>query len=245
VRSVSVSRLVSSPCSLFAARCCLAVDSSSLPTPDSLLSTPYSQPILGPLTTLIAYLLGSIPFGYLVVRWQKGIDIRTTGSGGTGATNVMRNLGIVGFAATFVLDFGKGYAAVWLTSRITGGDPSWIAAAAVAAIAGHIFPVWLRFHGGKGVATGVGVFFALAPVPMAFVVVIFLLVLATWRYVSLGSMIATAAFPALVYALNRPPKAILIGAMGAAVLIITSHHANMRRLLHGTENKIGKQAVSE
>ncbi|MGO9273622.1 MAG: glycerol-3-phosphate 1-O-acyltransferase PlsY [Terriglobia bacterium] len=198
-----------------------------------------------PLTTLIAYLLGSIPFGYLIVRWQKGVDIRTTGSGGTGATNVMRNLGVAGFAATFVLDFAKGYTAIWITSRLTNGDPRWIAAAAVAAIAGHIFPVWLRFHGGKGVATGVGVFVALAPVPMAFVVVIFLVVLATRRYVSLGSIIAAAAFPALVYLLNRPAKAIVLGAAGAAALVIASHHANIRRLLHGTENKIGRQAVKE
>jgi len=234
-----VFRLVSFPCSLFAA---LPVGlSSRFPAPYFLFPTPYSAP----LTTLIAYLLGSIPFGYLIVRWQKGIDIRTTGSGGTGATNVMRNLGIAGFAATFVLDFAKGYAAIWITSRLTGGDPNWIAAAAVAAIAGHIFPVWLRFHGGKGVATGVGVFVALAPIPMAFVVVIFLVVLATWRYVSLGSIVASAAFPALVYLLNHPATAIVLGAAGAAVLVIASHHANIRRLLHGTENKIGRQAVKE
>jgi len=202
--------------------------------------------MVAPLTPLLAYLLGSIPFGYLIVRRQKGIDIRTTGSGGTGATNVMRNLGIAGFAATFVLDFAKGYGAIWLTSRLTDSDPRWIAAAAVAAVAGHIFPVWLRFHGGKGVATGVGVFLALAPLPMAFVMVIFLVVLATWRYVSLGSIIAAAAFPGLVYLLNRAPtKTIVLGAVGAAVLIIGSHHANIRRLLHGTENKIGRQAVSE
>ncbi len=233
-------RLVSFPCSLFAAQ--HVGLSSRFPTPYFLLPTPY----FAPLTPLIAYLLGSIPFGYLIVRWQKRIDIRTTGSGGTGATNVMRNLGIAGFAATFVLDFAKGYVAVWLTSRLTDGDPRWIAAAAVAAIAGHIFPVWLGFHGGKGVATSVGVFVALAPIPMAFAAAIFLVVLAAWRYVSLASIIATAAFPVLVYLLNpRPPKAIVLGAVGAAVLIIASHHANIRRLLHGTENKLGRQAVSE
>lgn len=236
-------RLVSFPCSLFAA---LPVGLSSLfLTPNSLFSTPYSAP----LTTLIAYLLGSIPFGYLIVRGQKGVDIRTTGSGGTGATNVMRNLGIAGFAATFVFDFAKGYGAIWLTSRLTNSDPRWIAAAAVAAIAGHIFPVWLRFHGGKGVATSVGVFAALAPIPLAFVLVIFLVVLAAWRYVSLGSVIAAAAFPALVYLqvhlLGRPAKASVLGAAGAAILVIASHHGNIRRLLHGTENKIGRQAVKE
>ena len=120
----------------------------------------------GPLTTLIAYLLGSIPFGYLIVRWQKGIDVRDTGSGSIGATNVMRNLGLAGFLATFVLDFGKGLVAVELARRVTHGNPRWIGAAAAAAVLGHIAPVWLGFRGGKGVATGVGVFIALAPAPM-------------------------------------------------------------------------------
>lgn len=197
----------------------------------------------GPLTTLAAYLLGSIPFGYLIVRWQKGIDVRETGSHSTGATNVMRNLGIAGFLATFVLDFGKGVAAVMLASRLTAGDPRWIAAAAVAAVAGHIAPVWLRFRGGKGVATGVGVFIALAPVPMGLALAVFGLLVAIWRYISLGSIVATAAFPALVYLLDHPPRPILAGAAGAAALIIAKHHANIRRLLAGTESRLGKKGV--
>jgi acyl phosphate:glycerol-3-phosphate acyltransferase len=197
----------------------------------------------GPLSTLVAYLLGSIPFGYLIVRWKKGIDVRETGSRSTGATNVMRNLGLAGFIATFILDFGKGVAAVTLASRLTAGDPSWIAAAAVAAVAGHVAPVWLKFRGGKGVATGVGVFIALAPVPMGFALVIFGVLVAIWRYISLGSIIATAAFPALVYLLNHPPTPILLGAAGAAALIIAKHHANIRRLLAGTEGEVGKKRV--
>ena len=212
-----------------------------LPTPGPLVPIPYA----GPLVTLTAYLLGSIPFGYLVVSWQKGIDVRTTGSGGTGATNVMRSVGVAGFMATFILDFAKGYSAIWLTRRLTVDDPRWVAATAVACVAGHIFPAWLRFRGGKGVATGVGVFAALAPVPMAFAAAIFLLILAAWRYISLGSVVAIAAFPALVYLINRPAKAIVLGAAGVAALIIASHHANIRRLWHGTENKIGRQAVGE
>ncbi|HEV2495834.1 MAG TPA: glycerol-3-phosphate 1-O-acyltransferase PlsY [Terriglobia bacterium] len=197
----------------------------------------------GPLTTLTAYLLGSIPFGYLIVWWKKGIDVRETGSRSTGATNVMRNLGLAGFLATFILDFGKGAAAVMLASRLTAGDPRWIAAAAVAAVAGHIAPVWLRFRGGKGVATGVGVFIALAPVPMGLALVIFSVLLAVWRYISLGSIVATAAFPALVYLVNHPPRPILLGAAGAAALIIAKHHANIRRLLTGTEGKVGKKTA--
>jgi len=197
--------------------------------------------MVGPLSTLLAYLLGSIPFGYLMVRWQKGIDVRMTGSGSIGATNVMRNLGIIGFVATFVLDVGKGTAAVLLTSKITGQNPYWVAATAIAAIVGHCFPVWLRFRGGKGVAAGVGVFLALAPVQVALVLVIFAVVVGIWRYVSLASIIATAAFPLLVHFMKHAPLPIVLGAAGAAAIIIGSHHANIRRLLNGTENRLGKK----
>ena len=195
----------------------------------------------GPLTPLLAYLLGSIPFGYLIVRSQKGIDVRTTGSGSIGATNVMRNLGIIGFIATFLLDVGKGIVAVLLASRMTSAEPRWIAASAVAAILGHCFPVWLKFRGGKGVATGVGVFIALAPLQVALVLVIFAIVVAIWRYISLGSIIATAAFPVLVHFLKHAPLPIVLGAAGGALIIIAQHHANIHRLLSGTENKVGKK----
>jgi len=193
------------------------------------------------LTPLLAYLLGSIPFGYLIVRWQKGIDVRSTGSGGTGATNVMRNLGIIGFVATFILDLGKGIVAVLLTSRLAAGDPRWIAASSVAAILGHCFPVWLKFRGGKGVATGVGVFIALAPVQVALVLLIFVIMVAIWRYISLGSIVATAAFPLVVYLMKKPPLPIVLGAAGGALIIISMHHANIGRLLKGTESKVGKK----
>lgn len=193
----------------------------------------------GVLAIAAAYLLGSIPFGYLIVRWRKGIDVRTTGSGATGATNVMRNMGIGGFLATFALDFGKGLGAVLLASRMTRGDPRWVAASAVAAIAGHIFPVWLGFRGGKGVATGVGVFLGLAPVPMGLALVIFAALVAAFRYISLGSIVASAAFPVLFYAIDRPQPALLAGAGGAAALVILSHRANIHRLVSGTESKVG------
>ena len=195
----------------------------------------------GLLTTALAYLVGSIPFGYLIVRWRKGIDVRTTGSGGTGATNVMRNLGLGGFLATFALDFGKGLGAVVLASRLAGGDPRWVAAAAVAAIAGHIFPLWLGFRGGKGVATGVGVFLALAPIPMGLALVIFAALVAAFRYISLGSIVAAAAFPLLFYAVDQPPASLLAGSAGAAALVVASHHANIRRLISGSEDKLGKK----
>jgi glycerol-3-phosphate acyltransferase PlsY len=193
------------------------------------------------LTPLLAYLLGSIPFGYLIVRWQKGVDVRGTGSGSTGATNVMRNLGVIGFVATFILDVGKGLVAVLLASRLTSGNPRWIALSSVAAILGHCFPVWLKFRGGKGVATGVGVFIALAPVQVALALLIFAVVVAIWRYISLGSIAATAAFPLLVYLMKHPSPPIVYGAAGSAVIIIAMHHANIRRLLVGTESKVGRK----
>ncbi len=205
---------------------------------------------MGALTPILAYLLGSIPFGYLIVRWQKGVDVRSTGSGSTGATNVMRNLGIAGFIATFILDVGKGTLAVLLVSRLTSsnaswipltGDPRWIAAASTCAILGHCFPVWLKFRGGKGVATGVGVFIALAPLQVGLVLIIFAIVVALTRYISLGSIVGTAAFPVLVYFMRRPPLPIVLGAAGGALLIIAMHHANIGRLLKGTENKVGKK----
>jgi len=200
--------------------------------------------MIGPLTTLISYLLGSIPFGYLIVRWQRGIDVRATGSGSIGATNVMRNLGVLGFVATFILDAGKGLLAVLLASKLTFQNPTWVAAAAFAAVVGHCFPVWLRFRGGKGVATGVGVFIAIAPLQVLLVLVIFAIVVAIWRYVSLGSIVATAAFPVLVYYMKHPPIQVVLGAAGAALVIIARHHANIARLLKGTESKVGqKRAV--
>ena len=196
--------------------------------------------MIGPVTTLIAYLLGSIPFGYLIVRWQRGIDVRKTGSGSIGATNVMRNLGITGFAMTFLLDFSKGIASVLIASRLTSANPVWVAAAAVGAIVGHCFPVWLKFRGGKGVATAVGVFLALAPLEVGIALVLFAVIVATTRYVSLGSIVATGAFPVLLYFIDHPPAPIVAGAAFSAVIIITRHSANIGRLLRGVENRVGK-----
>lgn len=197
--------------------------------------------MIASLTPLLAYLLGSIPFGYLIVRWQKGVDVRRTGSGSTGATNVMRNLGVIGFVATFILDVGKGVVAVLLASRLTSGNSRWIALASVAAILGHCFPVWLKFRGGKGVATGVGVFIALAPLQVVLALLIFAVAVGIWRYISLGSIAGSAAFPLLVYLMKHPPMPIVYGAAGGAMIIIAMHHANIRRLMTGTESKVGRK----
>ncbi len=195
----------------------------------------------GILATLCAYVLGSLPFGYLIVRWQKGFDVRTTGSGSIGATNVMRSLGILGFVVTFLLDAGKGIVAVLLAGYMTAGDPRWVAASAGAAILGHCFPVWLKFRGGKGVATGVGVFLALAPLQVALVLLLFAIVVTVTRYVSLGSIVATAAFPILVHFMRHAPLPIVLGAAGGAFIIILRHHGNIRRLLNGTESQVGNR----
>ena len=208
------------------------------------------------LVIVVAYLLGSIPFGYLIVRATQGVDVREAGSGGTGATNVSRRAGKLAGVITLALDALKGAAAVQIALLIfelfpyeaPGGSPGqnaywWVAAAAVVAVVGHIFPVWLRFRGGKGVATGVGVFLVLAPLAVAFAGVIFLVVVVSTRYVSLGSILAAAAIPFLILAQNaslRPVMGLVplvFAASASALLIIFAHRENVGRLLAGTESK--------
>src|SRR5687767_6818010 len=152
----------------------------------------------------IAYLIGSIPFGYLIVRVTEGADIRQTGSGGTGATNVSRRAGKLAGIATLLLDAAKGAAAVLIAKHFLDVTTQedlywWVVLAAIAVLLGHMFPVWLRFRGGKGVATGVGVFLVLAPIAVGFAAVIFLLIVWITRYVSLGSIIAAATIPLFVW----------------------------------------------
>ena len=200
---------------------------------------------------VIAYLFGSIPFGYLLVRVFRGSDIRQSGSGNIGATNVARS-GAKGLAIfTLLFDVLKGFAAVLIAEMITSGPNSALytgrtyavaAFAALFAIIGHMFPVWLRFHGGKGVATGVGAFFALAPAQVGIAVAIFLIVVALTRYVSLGSIVATAAFPVLVWFWRFQHPFVFLPLVLAAVLIIVRHGSNIRRLLAGTEHRFGARA---
>ncbi len=198
------------------------------------------------LILIAAYLLGSIPFGYLIVRAQAGSDVRETGSGGTGATNVSRLAGKRAGIMTLVLDAAKGALAVYLACRFLASESEvnyWVAAAAIVAVIGHIFPMWLGFRGGKGVATGVGVFLALSPLALAGAALIFLVVVLTTRYVSLGSITATVAFPVCVWLLARFVKpvegldAIMTAAIVGGALIIFMHRANIGRLLSGTESK--------
>ncbi len=206
----------------------------------------------------LSYLLGSIPFGYLIVRATQGADVRDTGSGGTGATNVSRRAGKAAGVLTLLLDALKGAAAVAIAKGVLGlpifGEGAlagssnenaywWVASAAIAVIVGHIFPVWLRFHGGKGVATGVGVFLMLTPVAVAVAGLIFVLVVWRTRYVSLGSILAAVAIPLFMLLRNvlvQPVEAfmpIMCAAMAGAMLIVFAHRENIRRLRDGTENK--------
>lgn len=185
---------------------------------------------------IVAYLIGSIPFGYLIVRGKMGADIRQTGSGGTGATNVSRRAGKFAGVLTLVLDALKGSAAVFIAARVTHSD--WIvAAAAIAVLVGHIFPVWLGFRGGKGVATGAGVFLVLAPFALLCAGVLFLAIVFFTRYVSLGSMIAAATIPFFVW-LRSDSFPLLIAAVVGALLIVFAHRGNIGRLAHGTESQI-------
>jgi glycerol-3-phosphate acyltransferase PlsY len=202
--------------------------------------------MLDVLFVLLAYLLGSIPFGYLVVRVAGGGDVRETGSGGTGATNVTRRAGKWAGLLTLLLDALKGAAAVlvarWLLSDGVVAD-WWVAACALAVVVGHVFPVWLGFRGGKGVATGLGVFVVLAPLAVLCALVVFVAVVRATRYVSLGSIAAAALIPLAVWLLglraageNRIP--LLTAATLGGALIIFMHRANIGRLARGEENKL-------
>ena len=198
---------------------------------------------------IIAYLLGSIPFGYLIVKLSGGGDVRAVGSGGTGATNVTRRAGKWAGVLTLVLDALKGVAAVALARWLLApgfGFNWWVAAASLAAIVGHVFPVWLKFRGGKGVATGLGVFVSLSPLAVACVLLVFVAVVWGTRYVSLGSMTAAAMLPLFILLLDtwrdtgepqHTHERLTVALIGAA-LIIFMHRANIGRLLSGTENKL-------
>jgi len=220
---------------------------------------------------VFAYLLGSIPFGYILVRLFLGADVRQTGSGNIGATNVART-GSKGLAiATLVLDILKGYVAATVayaygmlvawrhTPQVNGLPPNapansavqqaflLAAVAAFFAIIGHMFTVWLRFTGGKGVATGLGVFLALAPKAVLIVIAVFVAIVAVTRYVSLGSMVAAALFPLCFYLLQpeHATPGVLIMLSGVSLLIIYRHRENISRLLAGTENRFGAKSSKE
>ena len=188
------------------------------------------------LLPLPAYILGSIPFGLILAKLFGRTDVRKGGSGNIGATNVARVVGPLAGILTLILDVAKGSAAVLLAARL-----SWMMIAALAALVGHCFPVWLKFKGGKGVATAAGMFLVLCPLAFLGSVILFVLVVAFWRYVSLGSISAAAAMPLLMYFFwaprHAPPLVITFGSLAAALLIVCKHAGNIRRLAQGVEPK--------
>ncbi len=185
-----------------------------------------------------AYFVGSIPFAYIFVRSVTGRDVRREGSGNVGATNALRSAGWkVGVAVT-VLDIAKGSLAVWVM-MIFNPESAWLAGAMLAVVAGHCFPPWLLFSGGKGVATGFGAFLVIAPGSALAAFGVWIVMLAAFRWVSLASMTATASFPVLIQIVDHPDWVTLTSVAAAAILIILRHHSNIRNLVTGKEQRLG------
>ena len=183
-----------------------------------------------------AYVLGSLPTAYLLVRLMTGKDVRATGSGNVGATNALRTAGWkVGVAVT-AIDVMKGALPVWLMTRFNP-ESGWVAAAMFAAVLGHCYPVWLKFKGGKGVATCFGAFLVIAPLSALAALVLWVVVLVVSRWVALASMVASASFPLILKLIDRPDMVTLVSVSAAAVIIILRHSSNIRGILTGTEVK--------
>jgi glycerol-3-phosphate acyltransferase PlsY len=193
------------------------------------------------IAVVAAYFLGSIPFSLLIAR-RRGVDLRTAGSGNVGATNVFRTAGVGPGIGALVLDVAKGSAAVLIADRLGTGVAVPVAAA-VAAIVGHVAPVWLRFRGGKGVATAAGAFAVLTPMAVGIAVATFLVTLASTRIVSLGSMISAIVFAVAVFVTRADPRISLAAAV-TALIIVVSHRANLLRIIAGTESRVNRRALT-
>ena len=191
------------------------------------------------LILLTAYLLGAIPFGYVLVKWKTGADVRSAGSGNIGATNVLRTTGRAAGIATLLLDIAKGYLAVWMAGRLTSHDWLWMSAAALAVMAGHAYPVFLKFKGGKAVASWVGAFLCLTPIALVAVLVVFVAVVAWTRYISMGSIIMAATLPLAIWLIMHPPLPPIVAAIIAGAFIIYKHSSNIQRLRSGREHVFG------
>ncbi|MGI8990493.1 MAG: glycerol-3-phosphate 1-O-acyltransferase PlsY [Bryobacteraceae bacterium] len=195
------------------------------------------RPVIAKILCLFAaYLIGAIPFGFLLVKLKTGGDIRSSGSGNIGATNVLRTSGRLAGVITLLLDIAKGFFAVWLAARLTGANTFWMSAAALAVMAGHAYPVFLKFRGGKAVASFVGAFAYLAPVPMAAVALLFIGIVAATRFISLGSLICAGTFPLAVWLILQPPWPLLVSSIAAGAFIVYRHRSNLERLHRGSEH---------
>lgn len=189
----------------------------------------------GLIAVMVAYLVGGIPFGLLIVKLKTGGDVRETGSGNIGATNVLRAGGTFAGILTLLLDAGKGWFAVWLADTLTHGSIIWMSAAALAVMLGHVFSPYLRFTGGKAVASFLGAFGYLTPIPVLVITLIFVLVLVTTRYLSLGSVAGAILFPFACFVILHPEWPVLAAALGASVLILWRHKGNIARIRAGNE----------
>jgi acyl phosphate:glycerol-3-phosphate acyltransferase len=188
------------------------------------------------LALVVAYLAGGIPFGYLLVRWKTGEDVRAKGSGNIGATNVLRTTGPTVAVATLLLDIAKGVFAVWLADKLSQGSPVWMSLAALAVMAGHAYPVFLKFQGGKAVASFIGAFLYLTPVPMIASLVMLVIVVAATKQISMGSIVAAGSLPLAAWLIEHPPPVVILATLAAAVFVIYRHRANIERIRSGTEN---------
>ena len=168
------------------------------------------------LVLLVAYLVGGIPFGYLLVKLKTGEDVRSKGSGNIGATNVLRTTGRAIAVITLLLDIAKGFFAVWFAAWLTGDSPEWMSAAALAVMAGHAYPVFLKFQGGKAVASFIGAFLYLTPIPLAAALLLFVIVVAATRHISMGSIVAAGSLPFAVWIIEHPPAAVVMASIAAA-----------------------------
>ncbi len=185
---------------------------------------------------VIAYLVGGIPFGFLLVKWKTGKDVRAAGSGNIGATNVLRTTGRAIAVVTLLLDIAKGTFAVWLADYLTNGDATWMSAAALAVMAGHAFPIFLKFKGGKAVASFTGAFAYLTPLPMLAIAIVFVIIVAATRHISAGSVVCAAMFPFGVWMILHPPMPVLLAAFIGGAFIVIRHKENIARLRSGSEN---------
>ena len=192
------------------------------------------------LLLVAAYLIGGIPFGFLLVKWKTGSDVRASGSGNIGATNVLRTTGRVTGVATLLLDVAKGWIAVWLMDQYSGANPDdlplWTSLAAIAVMAGRAYPVFLKFKGGKAVASFLGAFLYLTPLPILAILLVFVVTVAVTRHISLGSILAAGLFPFGVWLILHPPAPIVIAAAIAGAFIVWRHKENIARLRAGTES---------
>lgn len=188
------------------------------------------------LVLIAAYAIGAIPFGFLLVKLKSGKDVRDLGSGNIGATNVLRTTGRVAGVITLLLDIVKGVVAVWLADRFEEGSLELMSAAALAVMAGHAYPVFLKFQGGKAVATFVGAFAYLTPLALLAVMIVFVVTVVVTRYISLGSVLAAGTFPLAVFLILHPPTMVLLASIIAGAFIVYRHRANMERIRAGNEH---------